>query len=200
MRLLFTAAVTVGLMLTSAVTASAISISIGNPSATTLNVGQSFTIDVTLDTQGETQVTSVFASVFADPALFNFVSGTSPGQILFNASTLEGVAKASDPFTIFSDPNGFVRAASFATANATGSGVASNNQLLATLTFQAVGAGAAALDVLFQNGDDVTVAQTSVTGTVATGSSGVITVVPEPGTALLMGLGLFGIAASGRRA
>ena len=181
--------------------ASAIAISLGAPSGgTTLNVGDTFTIQLNLDTQGETQITSLFASVFADPSIFTFVSGTSPGQILFNFSSFEGVARVSQPFVLGTDPAGSVRAASFATANPAGSGQASPSQLLATLTFQATGAGTASIQSLAQPGDDITVAGVSQVGSVSFGSSAAITVVPEPGTALLMSLGLLGLAASGRRA
>ncbi len=43
--------------------------------------------------------------------------------------------------------------------------------------------------------DEVTVAQVSVAGTVSLGGPVFINMIPEPGTALLMGLGLVGLAA-----
>ena len=44
--------------------------------------GDSFDVQLYLDTQGETAVTSVFASVYADPSTLGYVGGTSPGAIL----------------------------------------------------------------------------------------------------------------------
>ena len=90
MRLFLTTAVTVGLMLFSAASASAIAISLGAPSGgTTLNVGDTFTITLNLDTQGETQVTTVFASVFADNGSMYEYDETGDSQFAFQVSTSE---------------------------------------------------------------------------------------------------------------
>lgn len=197
MRLILINVLTVGLMLFSAASASAISLFFAAPSSNNLAIGDQFTIELRMDTEGETQLTSVFASVFADPSLFSYVSGVSPASILFNFSTYASLGRVSQPFVLGSDPAGLIRSASFAALSP--SGVARNNQLLATLTFQAVAAGTASLSSLIAPGDDVTVSGLSVAGQVQTGSSALITVVPEPTTALLMGLGLAGLAAAGRR-
>jgi hypothetical protein len=203
MRLFIVNSLMVGLLLFSATTASAINLYMGAPSATSLNIGDTFTIQFRMDTEGETQITSVFASVITDENVLAFVSGTSPGTILFNFSTYVGLAKASDPVNgVPGDDAGRVRAASFVTANPAGSGVSGPpaGTLLATLTFQAVGAGVTDVSPLLVLGDDeMTIAQISVTGSVTTTPGATITVVPEPGTALLMGLGLAGLGIAGRR-
>ena len=192
---------TMGLLLLSASTASAISLYLHSP-ITTIGLGDTVTVELLMDTEGETQVTSVFTSVGNDNSLaLSFTSGTSPGQILFNTSTFEGVARVSNPVDgVPGDAAGRIRAANFATATPTGSGVASAKQLLATLIFTGTQVGDAILAPLAIVGsDEVTVATVSVTGQVSLGEPLSITVIPEPGTALLMGLGLAGLTAAGRR-
>ena len=162
--------------------ASAVAIFFDAPSTTMLSVGQQVTIDVKLDTEGETQMTSVFVSVEVDPAVLEFVEGTSPGAILFNASTFESLSRASQPFVLVTDPDGAVRAVSF--AGLEGTGIASADQQLASLTFEAVGVGSVAIDSLIQQGDDVTVSGVSIKDDVVLGSSSTITV-PEPASVLM---------------
>jgi hypothetical protein len=85
----------VALVLFHATTASAIHLFLGAVTHAT-NVGndtytvewtQPFTVELRMDTEGETHVTSVFASVMTDVSVVRFISGTSPGTILFNFST-----------------------------------------------------------------------------------------------------------------
>ncbi|MBW1883823.1 MAG: PEP-CTERM sorting domain-containing protein [Deltaproteobacteria bacterium] len=201
MRLFIVDLLIAGLLLFSASSASALALSLVAMTGTTLNIGENVTMELRLDTEGETNLTSLFASVGNDnPGTFPFVSGTSPGQILFNTSTFEGVARVSQPVAdVPGDAPGRVRAASFATSNPTGSGVSSANQLLATLTFIATGLGVANIvPLLIVGSDEVTVNQISVTGSVRIAGPVSITVIPEPSTALLMGLGLAGLAGAGR--
>jgi hypothetical protein len=196
---------TTGLLLLGASTASALSISLSATTPTTILIGETVTVKLYLDTGVETQVTSVFTSVGNDnPSALSFTSGTSPGAILMNMSTFEGVPRVSQPTTgVAGDAAGRVRAANFATATPTGSGVSSANQLLATLIFTGDAAGSIDLAPLLvtsgSNLDEFTVAHASVAGSVSLGGPVTITVIPEPGTALLMGLGLAGLAAAGRR-
>jgi len=166
--------------------ASAVALFFDAPSTTSLNIDEEVTIEYRMDTEGETQLTSLFVSTFVDPTVLEFVSGTSPGQILFNTSTFEGVARVSQPVNgVPGDDDGRVRAANFATATATGSGISSANQLIATLTFKAVGNGSVSIQALVVLGsDEVTVATVSITESVGTTDSAVITV-PEPSSAAL---------------
>jgi PEP-CTERM motif len=206
MRLLIINLVAVALLLSSAVSASAISMffsnlqALGGADLNALNAGDQISIQLRLDTEGETQITSVFNSLGVDPALLSFVSGTSPGQILFNTSTFEGVARVSNPALNPSDPAGQVRAANFAAADP--SNIGSANQLLATVIFEAVAGagGTTAITQIVTVGDDVTV-NGVVSAYTPAAASGPITVlpIPEPGTALLMGLGLAGLGVAGRR-
>lgn len=197
MRFLLINVVTVGLMLFSAASASAISFFFNNESATTLLPGDTFSIQLRMDTEGESQITSVFVSVSSDASVFAFTGGTSPGQILFNTSTFEGIARVSQPFVLSTDPAGNIRAASFAALSP--SNVSATNQLLATLNFDVLDPGTTVISVFIATGDDVTVNGVSMIGDLTFVESVEITVIPEPGTALLMGLGLAGLAAAGRR-
>ena len=197
MRLILINVLTVGLLLFSAASASAISLFFDAPSSTNLLPGEQFTIDLRLNTEGETQMTSVFASVFADPSLFTFVSGTSPGAILVNFDTFATLSRFSQPFVLGGDPAGQVRAVSYASLDPVGTSATS--AVVGTLTFVALAPGTINLNFLIAPGDDVTVNGVSVSGAVGLGQSASITVVPEPTTALLMGLGLAGLAAAGRR-
>jgi len=203
MRLFVVKLLMVGLLLFSASSASAIALSLHATSPISVTIGETVTMELRLDTEGETNITSVFASVSnSGPAAFSFTSGTSPAQILFNASIVEGVFRVSQPVDgVPGDAPGRVRAANFATSNPTGSGISSANQLLAKLTFTPDAAGLAYLSpLLIVGSDEVTVNQIDVTSSVRISSSPVRldTAVPEPSTALLMGLGLAGLAGAGR--
>lgn len=93
-----------------------------------------------------------------------------------------------------------MRAASFATSNPLGSGVSATNEILATITLQALGLGVSDIFLVLNVGDDeVSVAQVDVTSSVILGPGFTVTVVPEPSTAVLMGLGFIGLATARRR-
>jgi len=78
----------VGPLLFSATTASAITLYMSAPSSTVLGIGETFTVQLRVDTEGETHITSIFASVqVSNASIIDFVGGTSPGTILFNFST-----------------------------------------------------------------------------------------------------------------
>jgi hypothetical protein len=204
MRLFIANSLMVALLLFSASSASALNFYFGTPSATSVAPGETFTVQLFLDTEGSTQVTTIFMStITADVSKVAFVSGNSPGQILFNVSSFEGVARAQQASTgVPGDDPGRVRAANFATTNPVGSGIASANQLLTTLTFVGVAPGTTTISPLLElgtNPDSVSIAQVNVTASSTVGPGFSVTVVPEPGTALLMGLGLAGLGLAGRR-
>jgi hypothetical protein len=181
--------------------ASAIHVFVANPSATTLNIGDTFSVEYRLDTEGETQMTSIFVSLFGDPSIFRFEKDLSSAQnaILVNLSTFANLGLAVGPTTDPGDPPGQVRAANFVTSNPAGSGVSNANQLMATVVFTAVGNGVAPIQALVEVGsDEVTVAQVSVTGSVTSSDSVDITV-PEPGAAALTMVAIGTVALIRRR-
>jgi hypothetical protein len=202
MRLFTINTLTVALVLFGASSASAVNVFLGTPSATSINVGETVSIQFRLDTEGATDVTSVFTSIFADPAVLGFSSGASPLNILYNTSNFEALSRVSQPVAVV-DPNdpapvGGVHAANFATPTPTGSGLASANQILASVTFVGVAPGSTVISAAALPGDTITRSTVAVAYTTGPDSA-LITVVPEPGTALLMGLGLAGLGLAGRR-
>lgn len=157
--------------------------------------GDQITVDLRLDTEGETGLEFVAVSVLVDPNVLSFASGTSPGQILLDSDTLLGLGRISQPsVNPFGDPSGTVQAGAFGAVQP--SGVASSDQLLATLTFDFVGAGRPNMSAVFATGDAMIVNGVTVNDSVTLGS---LVITPEPATGLLMGLGLAGLAASRQR-
>ena len=136
----------------------------------------------------------VFQSAAWDPTELSLVSATNaPFSIFFGS--LGSLAKLSDPASFPGDPAGTVRTVQFG-ANPGQSG-SSGDFLITTLTFQVIGGtdGVANIDVTQLSGD----------GNIGGGASASVNTsvdyvpVPEPGTALLMGLGLAGLGLAGRR-
>jgi hypothetical protein len=170
--------------------ASALELFFGTPSATSIAIDETFTITYMLDTEGETQITSVFTSVDADPAILGWANGdgVSPNTILFNFDTYAGLSLVSQPVTdVPGDPPGRIRAANFVTADPAGTGSSGPlaGTVLSTLTFTGVGNGSTAIQAVAIVGEDeVTVAQISVTGSVVLNDSVTITV-PEPTAGIL---------------
>jgi PEP-CTERM motif len=154
----------------------------------------------------EPNITTVFGSIAVDPNFLTFLPNPdsfAPGQIYFNLSTFEGIARVSHPALNPGDPDGVVRAANFAAVSSPG--VTDAEALLATIAFETTGmAGASNIEVIYQIGDDVTVDGVSQgmaveTATIAAGLNvGVITV-PEPTSLLLSCASLGSVALIVRR-
>ena len=167
--------------------------------------GDEVTVDVRVDNPDEPGLLTIFVSVAFDPSVLTFKSGLSPGAIFGSFASWPALVRASNPYVLPSDPPGTIRAVSFATTS-TNPLVLQSNQLLARLTFAVVGASATTTQLVpfIAPGDDI------AAGDPSTGPSGLptnvksiadrvtfeaadeiaIAAVPEPGTTLLLGLGL----------
>lgn len=171
---------------------------------TTLLPGDTFTVDVAVSWDGAGTLSGVFSSTGFDDSVVQFVSADwfglgetassvfdvfPPPVFLPGLGRLGGISFAGDPASL-------VRTVQYGiappgSANALG---AAANVLITTLTFEAVGGGSTTIGTVFGTAD-VGAAGDAFDG----GADVVVNVVPEPGTALLMGLGLAGLAAAGRR-
>jgi hypothetical protein len=92
------------------------------------------------------------------------------------------------------DLSASARTVQYGTLNAIGAGRAATN-LVVRLTFQIIGAGDGVAEITNAN----LIGDTGAQGDSYAFGSQVAVAIPEPGTALLMGLGLLGLAGAGRR-
>jgi hypothetical protein len=201
-KTLLIAAIAVGL---SAASATALtSVSHENGPGGDLFPGDIFTIDVIAANDGLSVLTALGTSAGWDPTQLTFVSATSaPFNIFFGAfGSLARVADAGGVFP--GDDAGTVRTIQFGANPGQQGGSFGSPQLITTLTFQvttgAVPNPAEPIDVVFNAGDGCGgVAIPAAACTDFTTSGITVSIIPEPGTALLMGLGLAGLGYVGRR-
>ena len=174
-----------------------------------LNPGDQFTLTITLSTTtaGEAQGLTLRAAGWA-PGDISFVDSTAPNEANSAGGAIFGaiaplVIPAVGTFPSYQnfianvnpgaviDGDSIVLFNGVTTSSTTGAGPESF-----TLTLQAnAGGGNIEIGAISSFGD----AYVSTSGTTAPTTTIAHSVVPEPGTALLMGLGLAGLAAAGRR-
>ena len=209
MRSIFVSILTTTMVVLGAASASAVSFT-ATSSATSVNPGEVFTVILEVDASdlnnasdtsfgfgislnlgggdftvvGGTQAPATFQIDFGGPAggipLASAVppnNNIDPGVVLM-ATFISGLTPAGAPFVDFSN--------------------ALNGPVIATVDLVANTTGVFNLAAFFSPDDGFDVNGADIQDQV--GLNGVaVTVVPEPGTALLMGLGLAGLAAAGRR-
>jgi hypothetical protein len=178
-------------------------VSVNNSSAANgsiLNLGDTFTVAVNVVWDGAGTLQGIFTSTGYDESVIEFVSATSaPGSILgyFDPDTgdiIPGLNRLLQPSII----GGALRTVQYGAGSAEASADpraanAPAGRLITTLTFRAIGAGSTDIAAIIAGGD-------SIAGDAFGGGTAVsVTVIPEPGTALLMGLGLAGLGFAGRR-
>jgi hypothetical protein len=176
------------------------------------DIGDTFTFEIYLDTQVASEVYSFAVGIQFDESLIRYNGGASDGYYPLYTAGAGMVAgtwlvPVADPPSIFVGQsnllniewvsNTWPNIGAETTATAT-------NQYLATVTFEAIGAGSSVLDFSFDApsnsffiSDGLGGVQ-DVQGSVAAVGSTAINIVPEPTTALLIGLGLMGLGVAGR--
>jgi hypothetical protein len=202
-----------------ATSASAISITLAGANGQTVTTGDQVTVTMTLDTEATVGITLLSIATLFDNAQLSYnqaasSSNNGSGYILYDALAKGGGGYMSAASTCgggFGSPTagagcqlalpGQVNAdyVNGDLTNGTGAGNA-GVALLATLVFDVTGTSGFASIALSQTAPGNVIGQpggTSTTGTLA--GSGGVNIVPEPTTALLVGLGLAGLGIAGRR-
>ena len=210
------------LLVFSASSASALAISLGGASGNTTNLSQ-VSVTVSIDTEGTTGIVTLSVGVLFDDAQLSYNIGNSsttsytlyntvtnpktgvvgPGTYLNAASScggsyLQPTAGAGCELRIgtTNQVNVDFISTSFPTAGTTGG----TTGLMATLVFDVIGtSGPAAISLSLTSPGNVIGDANGGAIAATTSGSGSINIVPEPTTALLVGLGLAGLGIAGRR-
>ena len=191
-------------------TAAAVDFSIIGADSATVNVGDSFTIDILVTNTAGTELAGLGASV-SEYGANEFDSGAavssylnavcvSPGICFGGLLNLAGGALEESAIGGFGDRVQIALSAGLSTVANDGSIDQGIDGVVGTTQFSLTFTAAESADILIgtsYQGDGVILGDgTSIQAQGATFS---LNVIPEPGTALLMGLGLAGLASAGRR-
>ena len=192
-----------------ATSASAISITLAGASGQDVNPGGQVTVTMTLDTEATVGITLLsIATLFDNSQLsYNQAASSSTSYLLYGGKGGGGYLKAAS--TCGGYPSTGVACqlalpgqvnADFVSVDLANGTINTGVALLATLVFDVIGTSGFAAITLSQTSPGNVIGQpggTSTTGTLS--GSGGVNIVPEPTTALLVGLGLAGLGIAGRR-
>lgn len=215
MRLLKINMLAIALVLFGAFSASAYQLSLVPTTPTTVaNIGDLISFDVFLDTEGASGITLFSSALIYDPTVVQYRPDLSDAEdyyplyapALGKGSVPTWLEPTFDPPGLWINPTPGTQQVNvdFIETNLGNTTATATNLYLATLTFEAVGYGTSTgywgfapptITGIFS------VNQVDVAGTLAfaTGSPTMTVVIPEPTTALLVGLGLVGLGVAGRR-
>jgi hypothetical protein len=171
----------------------------GNEATATLAAGQGILLTIDISNLNGDQVSDIFSTVIFQGNQLSFLGGSAIAEVLAGGPVFAptSLGRVAQPAIKVNSPNapgtaGDVWAQSTAFAGTGTDGTGPDN-VAVQLFFQVTGA---------LGSDQVVFDLTTTSGDVISGTpilSGAVINVPEPGTALLMGLGLAGLAAAGRR-
>jgi len=220
MRIFISTLLATALLAFSASSASALAISLGGASGSTVN-GAQVSVTVSIDTEGTTGIVTLSVGVLFDDAQLTYNQGASsttsytlyntvtnpktgvvgPGTYLDAASSCGGAyptggAGCALRVGTTNQVNVDFISTGFPTTGTTGG----TTDLMATLVFDVIGtSGSAAISLSLTSPGNVIGDANGGAIAATTSGSGSVSIVPEPTTALLVGLGLAGLGIAGRR-
>jgi len=197
-----------------ATTASAYELRLIATTPTDVAPGGIVSYDLFLDTQGQSNIILFSASLTFDPTVLAYRPDLSDAEDYYPLySPASGKTIPATWLTPVADPPGTWPAppaglaqinVDFIEVNLNETSGTATNQYLATLSFEAIAPGVSAMNWSFDNGGNIfNVSNVDISDSVSMVNTGpyVFTgsAIPEPTTALLVGLGLIGFGARARR-